>query len=87
MITGIKAAVYLKVHNAADLIQPVEDREIDFTVRSGPGSPDVIIKTMEQGKIFKIEYTMFISGRYCIALSCRKKRIPTTPFSVRIAQK
>lgn len=84
MITGIKAAVYLKIHNADDLIRAVEDREIDFTVRSGPGTPEVSIKVVQAGRVFKIEYTMFISGRYCIALSCRKKRIQHTPFSVRM---
>ncbi|GMH41578.1 hypothetical protein BSKO_09488 [Bryopsis sp. KO-2023] len=85
MITGIKGAVYVRIVNADDLMKPVGEQEIDFTIRSGPANSEVNVSMVEHGRVFKLEFRMYISGRYHIALSCRKKRIPNTPFTVDVS--
>eukprot|EP00803_Ostreobium_quekettii_P005830 evm.model.scf_128EXC.20 EVM.evm.TU.scf_128EXC.20 scf_128EXC:135768-138791(+) len=83
-IVGIKSSLYLRVLNPGQLVKPVERRHLDFTVRSGPGNPIMDATELRPGELFKFEYAFYISGKYHIALCCRKKRVPGTPFTLEV---
>ena len=85
VITGIKSALYVRIVNADALMKPIGKGDLDFTIRSGPGNPLLTVMELEPGELFKFEYSFYISGRYQIALSCRKQRIKESPFTVDVS--